>query len=34
MGIGKQEETPKLNIKNKDLSSREGVEVVILSSKK
>lgn len=34
MGIEKQEETPKLNIKNKDLSSREGVEVVILSSKK
>lgn len=34
MGIEKQEEIPKLNIKNKDLSSREGVEVVILSSKK
>lgn len=34
MGIDKQEEVSKLNIKNKDLSSREGVEVVVLSSEK
>lgn len=34
MGIEKQEEVSKLNIKSKDLSSREGVEVVVLSSKK